>query len=69
MYERDGFSFFREDIKPDAPMNNLKVKLRIVSPKDDKLIDVSFVVKDEKLITDFIKSFKIDTELLKEEVT
>ena len=59
IYERDGFSFFREDIKPDAPMNSLKVNLRIVSPKDDELIDVSFVVKDEKLIMDFIKSFKV----------
>ena len=55
MYERDGFSFFREDIKPDAPMNNLKVKLRIVSPKDDELIDVSFVIKDENIIMYFIK--------------
>lgn len=59
MYASDGFFFFRQDLKSSAPMKDIKVNVKISSPKDDQLLDITFLVKDEELIMDFIKSFQL----------
>lgn len=61
MYKRDGFIFFRHDSKPGTPLENIKARIMISSPKDDELLNITFLVKDEKLIMDVIKSFNLLT--------
>ncbi|MEE9413229.1 MAG: hypothetical protein V3V22_09290 [Methylococcales bacterium] len=58
MYERDSFIFFRQYSKPPHPMAN-KTFIFISSPKDDELLDITFLVEDETLIMDAIKSFQL----------
>lgn len=59
LYERNGFIFFRHNLKPNAPLSSTKTIIMISSPKDDELLGISFFVKDEKLIMDVIKSFQL----------
>lgn len=58
MYNRDGFIFFRQNSIHPHPMAD-KAFFFISSPKNDELLDIVFLVNDEKLIMNVIKSFQL----------
>ena len=59
VYKRDGFLFFRED-RTDVPETNIpaaKTTFVISSPVNDEVFSLDFLVDDEDVKMNFIKSF------------
>ena len=57
VYNRAGFLFFREDMKVD---DKIKSTITVSSPKNDEILSISFFIKDQELIMNFIQSFNFE---------
>ena len=60
LYEKDGFYFLYEEFKKDFVAHSaVKSTITISSPKNDDYFYMTFLVNDEKLIMNVIKSFRV----------
>ncbi len=65
VYKRDGFLFFREELTEDVHMTDvpetslpaIKTSFVISSPVNDEVFSLDFLIDDEDVIMNFLKSF------------